>query len=154
CSTYLHVIGLAEACTGHSLNTDTRVTGWLLEPEWHPQANGTFLNSEQTILNRYWGFFYSLVHWNGSQTGFAGLYMASPDDSQWPNKIDTYISAMAGQTKPDLWGLAWYGNSPYNVANISNDLGAMVTRMQNDAIANGFSIPTSAIAFMEGGTDQ
>ena len=149
CTTKLELVGLANSCTG-DYYSDTRVAGWLLSLEWDPGNHG-----DVSFINKYWNYFYSLVHWNGSQTGFAGIYLLGGPDTgitEMETRISNFknlIWPITGNTQPDVFGLEWYGNGSYSCTNISLDMSEMFNVMRDWV----YSVPPNRIAWMEGGSN-
>lgn len=152
-------IGLTDHYTTDYF-ADSRIAGWILGMEWRFS-----ITKEANFLRKYWGYFYSLVHFPGSVGQFAGLYIIGGPDVRRTNNscsvplpasndFSDFKSFFASEThKPDLWGLEWYGNGTYNLDCIATDMASMVSHLQNDP-PNTVTITPSQIAWIEGGSDQ
>jgi hypothetical protein len=154
---------------------DSRVAGWLLLGELN-LVTPAVAARERLMLDRYWPFFYQLVHWQGANSAFAGIYaQVSPDYNKNLNepfttptdlskekeKLDAFKAAFGPGTvnpEPDLWGFQWYGRkadpaySPacdYPLDHIWQDIHVLA-----DYMIYNLGIPANKIALMEGGTDQ
>jgi hypothetical protein len=152
-------VGLPEVCVGQAYDSyykDPRVAGWILSPsDWGfaNQVPYALSSAQKNFFDTYWGYFYSLVHWQGAQTGFAAVYAISPDGGygNLGDVIHAYKAMFANQPHPDVFGLAWYGNGSYPLGNVSVDLNQMIAALGD---ATPYSVPPDHIAFMEGGSDQ
>ena len=163
CSTWLPAAGLINSCT-RSYYNDPRTAGWLLNQ--NIDATNPAVASWSV---KYWNFFYSLVHWGGSTTGFAGIYtIGSPSDvpngtcgdaarlSPIRTWYDAFKAILQGTPSPDIFGIGWYGNgndgtgANYNLACASADLATLVGWMKNDV----YLVAGNKIMLMEGGTSN
>ncbi|MBI1746733.1 MAG: hypothetical protein HYR55_09115 [Acidobacteria bacterium] len=179
CTTKLELVGLQNSCVRPYYN-DSRVAGWYFGGEWCVSAQCPYYAKEQAFINKYWDFFYSLVHWQGSQTGFAGIYpLAGPDllarvgEFATQNRIDCLkqlfppassncsSESVSLLNQPDIFGVEWYGNcvqedpmgnciTSYDLTHISSDTITLANWMMNDI----YPVPANRIALMEGGTYQ
>src|SRR5262249_7592387 len=149
CTTKLELVFLPNTCAGTYFN-DPRVAGWLFGVEWKPENP-----PDVAFINKYWNFFYSLVHWNGSQTGFAGIYLNGglDDINNVQARIPAFkslFSPITTNTQPDVFGLEWYGGGNYNFSNVGNDMGLMMSLM----CCTVYNVPYNRIGFFEGGSNQ
>jgi hypothetical protein len=167
-TTKLRTIGLADGPT-RSFIDDSRIIGWELSGEWNPWvANAeTWVGTQQRGFQKYWNFFYNLVHENGARNAFAGTYMiGSPPAVGGTGKqlvsIKTFKQWFApafGVIQPDLVGLEFYGGSAtanYDLGSVAQDLNKMIDAMENadPGLAGDFSIPANKIYLGEGNENQ
>ena len=159
-TTQLPAVGLDNSTSRSYLN-DTRIAGWLLEPEWDPNAvTGEAISGHQLeLFQRYWAHFQNLVHFRdpgaNERRHFAGIYLVSPDGqdrSQLGTLISSYKTLMFEQrAPPDVFGFAWYGNGNYDTSQIGPDIEFMVNEMgKPDPVA----VSPDTIALLEGGCNQ
>jgi hypothetical protein len=139
----------SQVCINNPYYSDPRVTGWFFSPnDIYMQADGTLTPAVSHYVNKYWDFFYSLVHWNGSNTGFAGMYsLVSAPESQYNSfqgAVDSFKAVFVGHSTPDVFGFGWYGDSTTNIKGFIDD---SVSFMSDGAYYN---IPPSRIFFVEG----
>jgi 3D (Asp-Asp-Asp) domain-containing protein len=151
-----NTIGIPDGPVGTYFD-DPRIAAWLLAPEWNPAVS-----THRLAFNKYWPYFYNLVHSNGSQTSLAGTYViGAPDNpgaSAMVPTIKTFKQWFASGTAnpmPDFVGFEFYvcANSSYNLPNIYTDLGTMADAMTNQDTTDypgDFSIPASQVFLGEG----
>ncbi len=166
-TTELSTVGIADHET-QSFIGDSRIAGWLLNPETD------FSNAANTSWwNTYWPFFYSLIHYGGANTAFAGTYVAASPSGQTTSnppcsgdevsRLSTAASAisymkaffkgLSASERPDVYGYEWYGNlgSPnYTLTCIASDMAYLAGLVESDS----YSVPASNIFAGEGGTNQ
>jgi hypothetical protein len=172
-TTKLQVVGLSNRYT-HTFMGDTRIVGWQFHGEWPLDPTQPWFAA---FLGKYWDFFYVLVHWNGANSSFAGIYtQAAPDGQQWNDyptcsparlgnpaaqtwspagRIRTFKQFFQGQAhRPDVYGFQWYGNVigslAYDLRCVDADVRSLARMMRDDV----YGVPTAQIALMEGGTAQ
>jgi hypothetical protein len=96
------------------------------------------MSTHRYAFNKYWPFFYNLVHSNGSQTSLAGTYViGAPDNPGAVAMVPTiktfkqWFASGTGNPMPDFVGIEFYvcADSSYNLANIYTDLGTMTDAM-------------------------
>jgi len=154
-----NTIGIPDGPVGTYFN-DPRIAAWLLAPEWNPQVS-----THRLAFNKYWPFFYNLVHSNGSQTSLAGTYVIGAPDNPGASGMVWFIKTFkqwfasgTGNPMPDFVGIEFYGSSnSYNLANIYTDLGTMTDAMTQQDTTNypgDFSIPASQVFLGEGTSSQ
>jgi hypothetical protein len=135
-TTELSTIGLTDGSIG-SYEKDPRVVGFILAPEFDPEVvSSEGIETHQVFFNKYWNFFYNLVHWNGSNTAFAGLYVIGSPNSpgaaaQVPiiKKFKSWFAPGSGYSMPDLIGIEGYGGTGYPLQNAGSDMNVMVDAM-------------------------
>ncbi len=146
-TTRLSTVSLTDHAV-HSFIGDSRIAGWLMGGEWQ------LGNPDQyAYFNKYWAYFYGLVHFGGASSSFAGTYVCCGPDNGLSTTLDNihaFKNFFATSTKPDLYGVEWYGTGSYNLSNISSDIRTFVREMRD----YNYSVPTQNIALMEGGTSQ
>jgi hypothetical protein len=167
-TTKLATIGLADGPT-HSLIDDPRIIGWELYAEWNRWVvnTETGVGTQQRGFQKYWNFFYTLVHDHGAQNAFAGTYLiGSPDSVNAASRQLDSIKAFkqwfkpgSGIIQPDLIGLEFYGGSVasgYDLGSLPKDLNKMIDAMESsDPAATGdFAIPASKLYLGEGNANQ
>ncbi len=156
CTTKLGLVGLPNSCV-RSYFDDPRVAGWFFDGEWCVTTDGScdfgIAARDRLMINKYWNYFRSVVHWNGSQTAFDGIFaIAAPDNcgqqscnettGAVPKAIIDALKGMfggaTGNQVPQKLGFEWYGNGTYNLLNIAGDLRTLAGWMRNDG---GYSVP-------------
>ena len=162
-TTKLSTIGLTDGPIGAYYN-DPRVAGFILAPELNPAVISTEnVQTHRYYFNKYWNWFYNLVHWNGSSTAFAAIYViGSPN-----NGVAAQISAVknfkswfatgTGNMMPDYIGIEGYGGSGYPLQNAATDMNVILNAMVNADTANypgDFAIPSQKIFIAEANTDE
>lgn len=187
CTTKLELVGLPVSCTRSYYNDTARVAGWYFQGEWC--VSGTTAcppsipDRERIFINKYWNFFYNLVHFNPAQAGFAGIYaFASPDNGKSPvdqpdvinDELKSRITELKGlfcppppatcpegsNKPPDQIGFEWYGNACGRIEDglcIVYPLANVAADLRTVAgwmIGEPNPWPASKIALMEGGSNQ
>jgi len=155
----LSTIGIPDGPVRTYFN-DPRIAAWLLAPEWNPAVS-----THRYAFNKYWPFFYDLVHSNGSQTSLAGTYViGAPDDPGAAAEVPTiktfkqWFASGTGNPMPDFVGIEFYGcANSYNLPNIYADLGTMtdaMTQQDTTDYPGDFSIPAAQVFLGEGNSCQ
>ncbi len=167
-TTKLDTIGVANGPT-RSFIGDSRIIGWEMSAEWNRWVvnTETGVSTQQRGFQKYWNFFYKLVHAHGAQTAFAGTYMiGSPESVRAPGKQLENIKAFkqwfapgSGIIQPDLVGMEFYGEvakSDYDLGSVAQDLNTMIDAMENadPGFAGDFRIPANEIYLGEGNANQ
>jgi hypothetical protein len=165
-TTQLSTIGLTDGPIG-SYNIDPRVAGFIFAPELNPAvvSPGSGIQTNQRYFNKYWNWFYNLVHWNGSQSAFAGIYIiGSPSSSGGvPAQIKalknfkSWFAPGGGNAMPDYVGIEAYGGTGYPLQNMAADMNVTLNAMIGaDTIdyPGDFAIPSQKIFIAEANTDE
>ncbi|MFC3652604.1 hypothetical protein ACFONN_13685 [Dyella humi] len=164
-TTELSTIGLTDGPIG-SYYKDPRVLGFILAPEFNPivKTSPGGVETHQVFFNKYWNWFYNLVHWNGSTTAFAGLYLigspVSPGTSAEIPIIKNFKSWFApgsGYTMPDLIGIEGYGGAGYPLQNAAADMNVLLDAVIHADTKNypgDYAIPSQKIFIGEANTDE
>jgi hypothetical protein len=163
-TTELSSIGLTDGPIG-SYYKDPRVAGFILAPELDPSVvPNENIQTHRYYFNKYWNWFYSLVHWNNSTIAFAGTYLIgspnNPGVSAQISAIKNFKSWFApgtGNTMPDYVGIEAYGGSGYPLQNIDADMNVILDAMVNADTAHysgDFAIPSQKVFIAEANTDE
>lgn len=166
-TTKLSTVGLTDGNVRTYFN-DPRVVGWILAPELNPNViSSTGVATHRYFINKYWSNFYNLVHWSGSNTGFAAVYLVG---SQCDPGVAPQISAIkalkswfasgTGNPQPDQFGIEFYGSLPgcsgYPVQNSAEDMHLLVNAAVNADAAHypgDYAIAPSKVFLAEGGVE-
>lgn len=162
-TTKLSTIGLTDGPI-RSYFDDPRVAGFILAPEVNPfVVSSTGVATNQYFFNKYWSNFYALVHYGGSQTAFAGLYViGSPSDGVSTQigrlkTVKSWFNASSGLPTPDRFGTECYGFNPYPLQNTTTDMNLIIDALvtANTAQYPGdYAIPSQKVFIGEANTDQ
>jgi hypothetical protein len=164
-TTELSTIGLTDGSIG-SYNEDPRVAGFIFAPELNPAvvSPGAGIETNQYYFNKYWNWFYNLVHWNGSNTAFAAIYIIgspnSPGVTAQVSAIKNFKSWFApgsGNSMPDYVGIEAYGGTGYPLQNMAADMNVILNAMINADTTDypgDFAIPSQKIFIAEANTDE
>jgi hypothetical protein len=152
--------GLSAESQIRSYYNDSRVAGWLFGGEWCTDSSSCgssgdpLYSTHQAFINKYWNFFYSLVHWGSSTTGFAGIYTIAGPDALVTGRIDSLKSMFngTGNTLPDQLGFEWYGNGSYSLGNVATDLATLAAHVLGSY--GGYTLSASQVILAEGGSNQ
>lgn len=135
---------------------DPRVVGWIFGGEWKPE-----LSKEQAFINKYWNFFYDLVHWHGATNAWAGLYANVALPSAAPKETEARVLAFKELFKPggpnrqpDRYGATWYDGAGYPVNQVWNDLHALADLFRTNNGNQAYVVPGAQVLLMEGGCTQ
>lgn len=151
-----NTIGIPDGPVG-TYFSDPRIAAWLLAQEWNPAVS-----THRYAFNKYWQFFYNLVHSNGSQASLAGTYViGAPDNPGASAMVPTiktfkqWFAPGTGNPMLDLVGIEFYvcANPSYNLANIYTDLGTMtdaMTQQDTTDYPGDFPIPAAQVFLAEG----
>jgi hypothetical protein len=164
-TTQLSTIGLTDGPIG-SYNIDSRVAGFIFAPELNPAVTspGSGIQTHRYYFNKYWNWFYNIVHWNGSQTAFAGIYIIgspnAPGVTAQINAIKNFklwFAPGSGNTMPDYIGIEAYGGTGYPLQNMAADMNVILNAMINADTTNhpgDFTIPSQKVFIAEANTDE
>jgi hypothetical protein len=140
----------------YSFINDSRVIGWILGGEWKPE-----LQKEQYFINKYWNFFYDLVHWRGASNAWAGLYTNVALPSAALKETEARILAFKELFKPggpnrqpDRYGATWYDGAGYPINQVWNDLHALADLFRTNNGNQAYVVPGAQVLLMEGGCTQ
>lgn len=163
-TTELSTIGLTDGPIG-SYYDDPRVVGFIFAPEFNPNVvSSENIETNQYYFNKYWNWFYSLVHWNGSKTAFAAAYVIGSPNGPGAaaqvaviKKFKSWFAPGSGNTMPDYVGVEAYGGSGYPLQNIDADMNVILNAMVNaDTVdyPGDFAIPSAKVFIAEANTDE
>jgi len=164
-TTELSTIGLADGPIG-SYNEDPRVSGFIFAPELNPAvvSPGTGVQTHRYYFNKYWNWFYNLVHWNGSGTAFAAIYIVGSPNSPGVNaqvaaikNFKSWFAPGSGNSMPDYVGIEAYGATGYPLQNMAADMNVILNAMigaDTTQYPGDFQIPSQKVFVAEANTDE
>jgi hypothetical protein len=146
-----------EVCINGPYYSDPRVVGWMFDPDnMSLNSDGSIDGGWAHFINKYWPTFYNLVHWNGSQTAFAGIYnLVGAPESQYTSlqvAIDSAKGLFQSLAQPDVFGVGWYGCS--TASGCPDTAGFMQDAVTYFSDSAYFSVPANHIIFTEGGDNM
>ena len=181
-TTGLSTIGLKDGPT-RSFIGDSRIIGWQFSAEWNPYiSDGHRVATNKYVFQKYWNYFYGLVHQGGANNAFAGAYLgggpAQGKDAKGNLIVVDAIRAFkkffapgSGIIEPDLVGMEFYAAAPtpqaaaqarcaYDLRKFYSDAQKMIDAMENNPNDRGvydshdFAIPSYKIYFGEGSANR
>jgi hypothetical protein len=127
---------------------DKRIVGWFLGGEWIVEGGeADIMARHKYFLDRYFGFFKILVHWQGAKNAFAGTYTLAGPDVAVADAV-ARISALAAY-QPDMLGFEAYTDAPFDMTKAYMDL----TDLFN-ALKTAVKIPPAQWLLCEAGNNQ
>ncbi|GLQ94432.1 hypothetical protein GCM10007901_33840 [Dyella acidisoli] len=163
-TTELSTIGLTDGPIG-SYYKDPRVLGFILAPELNPEVvSSEGIETHKAFFDKYWNWFYNLVHWNGSNTAFAGLYLIGSPNSPGAaamvpiiKDFKSWFAPGSGYSMPDLIGIEGYGGAGYPLQNAGADMNVMVDAVvhaDTTDYPNDYTISPQKVFIGEANTDE